>query len=70
MKKKKMLLAALAAAGITAGGLVYAADHIDSPLLPIKLLTLPTCMYSAVRMQTTWYLLPIPCWNSTGFLEG
>ncbi|WP_205511429.1 DUF4331 family protein [Longitalea arenae] len=31
MKKKKMLLAALAAAGFTAGGLVYAADHIDSP---------------------------------------
>jgi hypothetical protein len=31
MKKKKMLLAVLALAGITAGGLVYAADHIDSP---------------------------------------
>lgn len=31
MKKKKMWLAALAAAGITAGGLVYAADHIDAP---------------------------------------
>jgi hypothetical protein len=31
MKKKKMLLAALAIAGITVGGLVYAADHIDSP---------------------------------------
>jgi len=31
MKKKKLLLAALAIAGITAGGLVFAADHIDSP---------------------------------------
>jgi len=31
MKKKKMLLAVLAIAGITVGGLVYAADHIDSP---------------------------------------
>ena len=31
MKKKKMLLAALAVAGITVGTLVYAADHIDSP---------------------------------------
>jgi hypothetical protein len=31
MKKKKMLIAALAAAGITVGGLVFAADHIDSP---------------------------------------
>lgn len=31
MKKKKMLLAALAVAGITVGGLVFAADHIDSP---------------------------------------
>ncbi|HEY1201056.1 MAG TPA: DUF4331 family protein [Niastella sp.] len=31
MKKKKMLLAVLATAGITAGGLVYAADHIDAP---------------------------------------
>jgi hypothetical protein len=31
MKKKKMLLAVLAIAGITIGGLVYAADHIDSP---------------------------------------
>jgi hypothetical protein len=31
MKKKKMLFAALAVAGITVGGLVYAADHIDSP---------------------------------------
>ena len=31
MKKKKMLLAALAIAGITVGGLVFAADHIDSP---------------------------------------
>jgi hypothetical protein len=31
MKKKKMLLAALAIAGITVGGIVYAADHIDSP---------------------------------------
>ena len=31
MKKKKMLLAVLALAGITVGGLVYAADHIDSP---------------------------------------
>jgi len=31
MKKKKMLLASLAIAGITVGGLVYAADHIDSP---------------------------------------
>ena len=31
MKKKKVLLAALAIAGITVGGLVYAADHIDSP---------------------------------------
>jgi hypothetical protein len=31
MKKKKMLLASLAVAGITVGGLVFAADHIDSP---------------------------------------
>lgn len=31
MKKKKMLLAVLAIAGITVGGLVFAADHIDSP---------------------------------------
>lgn len=31
MKKKKMLFAVLAAAGITAAGLVYAADHIDAP---------------------------------------
>ncbi|MCS3797042.1 DUF4331 family protein [Niastella sp. OAS944] len=31
MKKKKMLFAVLATAGITAGGLVYAADHIDAP---------------------------------------
>jgi hypothetical protein len=31
MKKKKMLLAVLAIAGITAGGIVFAADHIDSP---------------------------------------
>jgi hypothetical protein len=31
MKKKKMLLAVLAVAGITVGSLVYAADHIDSP---------------------------------------
>jgi hypothetical protein len=31
MKKKKMLLAVLAIAGITVGGIVFAADHIDSP---------------------------------------
>lgn len=31
MKKKKMLFAVLVTAGITAAGLVYAADHIDSP---------------------------------------
>ncbi|HEX6431530.1 MAG TPA: DUF4331 family protein [Niastella sp.] len=31
MKKKKMLLASLVIAGITVGGLVFAADHIDSP---------------------------------------
>lgn len=31
MKKKKMLFAVLAAAGITTAGLVYAADHIDAP---------------------------------------
>lgn len=31
MKKKKMLFAVLATAGITAAGLVYAADHIDAP---------------------------------------
>src|SRR3954470_8733668 len=31
MKKKKVLLAVLAIAGITAGGIVFAADHIDSP---------------------------------------
>ena len=31
MKKKKLLFAVLVAAGITAAGLVYAADHIDSP---------------------------------------
>lgn len=31
MKKKKMLFAVLATAGITAVGLVYAADHIDAP---------------------------------------
>jgi hypothetical protein len=31
MKKRKMLVAALAAAGITAAGLVFAADHTDSP---------------------------------------
>jgi len=31
MKQKKMLLAVLAVAGITVGGLVFAADHADSP---------------------------------------
>jgi len=31
MKKKKMLFAALAVAGITVGSLVFAADHMDSP---------------------------------------
>jgi hypothetical protein len=31
MKKKKVLLTVLAAAGITTAGLVYAADHIDAP---------------------------------------
>jgi hypothetical protein len=31
MKKKKMLLTVMAAAGITTAGLVYAADHIDAP---------------------------------------
>jgi hypothetical protein len=31
MKKKKMLFAVLATAGIMAAGLVYAADHIDAP---------------------------------------
>jgi hypothetical protein len=31
MKRKKMLLALIAAVSITVGGLVFAADHIDSP---------------------------------------
>ena len=31
MKRKKMLLASIAVISITVGGLVYAADHIDSP---------------------------------------
>jgi hypothetical protein len=31
MKNKKMLLAVFAVAGITAAGLVFAADHIDAP---------------------------------------
>lgn len=31
MKKRKMLFAVLATAGITVAGLVYAADHIDAP---------------------------------------
>ena len=31
MKKKKMLFAVMATAGITVAGLVYAADHIDAP---------------------------------------
>src|SRR5438132_13315621 len=31
MKRKTMLLTALAGIGITVGGLVFAADHIDSP---------------------------------------
>jgi hypothetical protein len=31
MKQKKILLTAIAAAGITIGGILFAADHIDSP---------------------------------------
>ncbi|HQY12399.1 MAG TPA: DUF4331 family protein, partial [Ferruginibacter sp.] len=31
MKRKKLLLAAIAAATLISGGIIYAADHIDTP---------------------------------------
>ena len=58
MKLKRVLTIGLASAGIITAGILYAADHIDSPAVTTKVQTLLTFMYFAVKIKAILYSLP------------